>query len=268
MRRKIAAGALIGISSLALAASLVGIALAWMYNEPLTEKALATLGRVDSELRQTQGALTTFETELTRALQTVNETEQALGQSNPESFLESVQTTLNDELVPELTTAKERLVAARNALNAMRGLLDTLRLIPFIQVPVPDQTLADLIASADALESRIKDVGELTAQASTLLESVAVLGGDLGGTRSMLERFLEEIGAYQIKVAGWRKQTADLSASVPIWLDRASLAITIALFWLGFSQLGLFLHGLSVWQGENPLAVLRRERWDEEKEIG
>ncbi|MEB2334225.1 MAG: hypothetical protein OZ914_07920, partial [Anaerolineaceae bacterium] len=57
MRRKIAAGALIGISSLVLAASLVGIVLAWAYNEPLTREGLKRLDEVDSELRLGEEAL-------------------------------------------------------------------------------------------------------------------------------------------------------------------------------------------------------------------
>lgn len=258
MRRKIAAGALIGISSLALAASLVGIALAWMYNEPLTEKALAALGGVDSELRQTQAALTTFETELTRALQTVNETEQALRQSNPESFLESVQTTLNDELLPELATAQERLVSARDTLQDVRVVVFGLNIVPFVKVNIPDQMLTDLIDSADALESRITDVGDLAKQASVLLNDASQLfGGNLEESRASLQGFLADVESYQEKVKGWREQVAYVKESLPVWMDLASTFLTLFLLWFGLSQVSLFLHGRAILRGENPWEGLR-----------
>jgi hypothetical protein len=45
-----------------------------------------------------------------------------------------------------------------------------------------------------------------------------------------------------------------------MWIDRASVGLTIFLFWFALSQFGLFLHGLSIQAGGNPLVVLRRDR--------
>jgi hypothetical protein len=47
--------------------------------------------------------------------------------------------------------------------------------------------------------------------------------------------------------------------SLPGWIDRASIILTVFLFWFGLSQFGLLLHGLNAWKGGHPLAVLRRE---------
>ena len=58
-------------------------------------------------------------------------------------------------------------------------------------------------------------------------------------------------------MAGWRDQAADLIKNVPVWIDRASISITVFLLWFGLSQFGLLLHGLSIRRGENPLDVLR-----------
>lgn len=272
MKRKILAGALIGVSSLVLAASLVGIILAWVYNEPLTDKALTKLKEIDSELQQVQTVLADSKTELENTLQTVNDTEQAINQftqNDPQGFFEDVQTTLDEELIPELGTAKERLLAARNTLSGIRSALSVLKYIPFVKIDVPDQTLTDLIDSADSLQAEIANVSGLAKQASSFLDDAsALLGGDLGQTRATLEYFLKEIDTYQQKVTDWRKQVTDLIESIPVWLDRASLSITVVLFWLGFSQLGLLLHGLTIWQGGNPLVVLKRNMRGEEREIG
>ncbi len=47
----------------------------------------------------------------------------------------------------------------------------------------------------------------------------------------------------------WRQQADDLKVNTPKWIDQASIALTIFLFWFGFSQFGLVLHGLSMRRG-------------------
>jgi hypothetical protein len=65
---------------------------------------------------------------------------------------------------------------------------------------------------------------------------------------------------YDTKLTGWLAQVRMLKESAPGWIDNASLSLTLVLFWFALSQLGLILHGLSLWLGENPLAVLSRVR--------
>lgn len=260
MARKIFAWTLIILSALLLFVSLTGIVAAWVYNEPLTRSMLARLNKVDAELQLGQTTLQQAQAELERSLRTLHATEQALNEftaNDPKAFFEDVQTTLDDELVPELETAKERLIAARDTLEGLRGILNTLKLIPFIQIPIPDQTLTDLIASADALESKIGDVGDLAKQASALLNDASVLlGGDFDETRTSLEAFLTAVTEYEEKVSGWRDQVASAKEALPVWIDRASIFLTFFLLWFGLSQFSLLLHGRAILRGENPW-----ERW-------
>ena len=200
--------------------------------------------------------------ELERALRIVDSTELALNkftQNDPEAFFENVQTTLDDELIPELEIAKERLVAARDTLEDLRTLVFGLKFTPFIKINIPDQTLTDLIDSADSLQTQIKDVGGLAKEASLLLGDASdLLGGDLTETRDSLKSFLIAIEGYQTKIADWRAQVADLNKDLPKWIDRASIGLTLFLLWFGFSQFGLLLHGLNIRRGDNPQEVLRK----------
>jgi len=261
MVRKIFSWALIVLGALFLLLSVVGIGAAWVYNEPLTRDALERLNKVDAELQLGQTTLKQAQLELERSLRILDASEQALNQfteNDPEAFFENVQTTLDDELVPELETAKERLVAARDTLEGLRALLTALKFIPFLDIPIPDQMLTDLIDSADALETKIGDVGDLAEQASTLLNDASLLlGGDFNETRESLEGFLAAVKEYEAKVDGWRDQVADAKEALPLWIDRASVSLTIFLLWFGLSQFSLFLHGRSLLLGENPLDVLR-----------
>jgi chromosome segregation ATPase len=261
MARKILSWILIVLSSLFLLLSVVGIAAAWIYNEPLEREALGRLNKIETELQLGQATLENAQMELERALRILDESEQALKKftdDDPQAFFEDVQSTLNDDLVPELETAKERLVAARNTLEGLRTALAVVRLIPFIQIPVPDQILTDLIDSADSLQTQIKDVEALAAQASTFLsDATFLLDNDLGETRESLEGFLAAIAAYQEKIAAWQDQIADAKEALPTWIDGASVSLTIFLVWFGLSQFSLLLHGRALLRGENPLDVLR-----------
>jgi len=263
MARKIFSSTLIVISSTLLILSIFGVALAWVYNEPLTRKALDKLEEVDGELEQVEVTLKTSKIESERTLRIVNSTEEALKKftlNDPQGFFEDVQTTLDDGLVTELETASTRLTSARDTLENLRVTLFGLSLVPFLKVNVSDQILTDLIDSADALQSRIADVSDLAKQASIFLDDASfLLGGDFSETRDSLEYFLGEISVYQQKVDGWRTQIADLTESIPTWIDNASLSLTLGLFWFAFSQFGLILHGVGMKRGIDPLDVLRKK---------
>ncbi len=263
MARKIFSNTLIVLSSIFLALSMLGIPLAWVFNEPLTRKALVKLDEIDIELEQAEVTLQTSKIELQRTLRIVNDTEEALNQftlNDPQGFFEDVQSTLDEGLVTELETARERLISARDTLEQLRVTLFGLNLVPFLQINVSDQTLTDLIDSADTLQARIADVSDLAKEASTFLDDASyLLGGDFNETRESLEYFLGEINIYQQKVAGWRKQIAELTESIPVWIDNASLSLTIGLLWFAFSQFGLILHGLGMKRGIDPLTVLWRK---------
>jgi hypothetical protein len=261
MARKIITNTLIVLSSTLLLLSLVGIVLAWTYNEPLTRQAVGRLEEIDAELTQVEVTLKNSKLELERTLRIVNATEEALKKftkNDPQRFFKNVQTTLDEGLVPELETARERLVAARDSLERLRVTLLGINLIPFIQINIPDKILTDLIDSADSMQTRIEDVGELVKQASTFLDDASyLLSGDFSETRESLEFFLGEIEIYQEKVDDWRAQVGTLIESTPRWIDNASISLTFGLLWFGFSQFGLLLHGLSLRRGDDPLDVLR-----------
>ena len=264
MARKIFSSTLIVLGSTFLILSIIGIALAWVYNEPLTHNMLGKLEQVDSELEQAEVTLQTSKIELERTLRIVNTTEEALNKftlDDPQGFFEDIQSTLDEGLVTELETASTRLISARDTLEELRVTLFGLSLLPFLQINVSDQILTDLIDSADTLQTRIADVTDLAEQASTFLDDASfLLGGDFSETRDSLEYFLEEIDIYQQKVAGWREQIATVAESAPRWIDNASFSLTLGLFWFGFSQFGLILHGLGMKRGLDPLDVLRKRQ--------
>lgn len=263
MKHKIIGYTLIVLSSILLLASLVGIGAAWYYNDPLTRDATLQLQEIDNELELAQSTLDSTHTELERALRLVDAAQTALEKlaeqsTNAETLFEGIQSSLDDRLLPGLKTTRERIEAARTALENLRGLLQALSSLPFIGIDIPDQVITDLINSADTIDAEIANAEEVARQASTFVNDTSyLLGGDLTETRDSLQNFLTAVEEYQVKVADWRAQIADLIERTPPWIDRASVSLTVFLMWFGLSQFGLFLHGRMILLGENPLDVLR-----------
>jgi len=266
MTSKILAWTLIVLSSIFILLSVVGIVAAWIYNEPLTRQAVAQLKDIDNQLAQAQTTLQSSQTELERALRIVDATEKVLEKlaeqsTSAENLFEGIQNTLDGKLLPELKTTRTRINAARAALENLQSVLAGIsKFVPGVDMSAPDKIVTDLIASANSLDGDIANAEVIAKQASTFVSDTSyLLGGDLTETRNSLENFLTAIKEYKQKVTDWRTQVADLIEALPIWIDRASIGLTIFLLWFGLSQFGLLLHGLSLRRGKNPLAVLRAQ---------
>lgn len=267
MARKLFSGILIVLSTVFFVLSIAGIGAAWFYNEPLTREVITQLKAADTELAKAETTLASSEKELQRALRIVNSAQEALEKlaqqsEGAENLLDHIQSTLDDRLLPELKTTRTRLETARTTLEGLQSILAGVSgFIPGIDLNVPDKTLTDLITSARSLDTEIANMEVLATQASTFVGDTSfLLGGDLSETRDSLQTFLSAIQDYEKKVADWRKQDQQLLARAPVWIDQASIILTIFLFWFGLSQFGLLLHGLNIWRGSDPLMVLRRER--------
>jgi uncharacterized phage infection (PIP) family protein YhgE len=266
MLRRIFAGILILLSAILLVLSVVGIGAIWYYNEPLTREVTGQLKAVDVELGLAQDTLQSSEKELERALRIVDSTQEALEKladksESAESLFDRIQGTLDDRLLPELETTRNRINEARSTLENLQAILASVSsFIPGIDLNIPTTTLTDLIASAESIDGEIANMEVLAAQASTFVADTGyLLGGDLTQTRESLQNFLSSIQDYEKKVAGWREQGADVLANAPKWIDQASIILTVFLVWFGLSQFSLLLHGIAMQRGANPLLAIRQE---------
>lgn len=264
MARKILTGTILALSSILLAFSVIAVAALWIYNEELTRKSVARLKDVDLQLEQTQATLQASQTELERALSIVDATEKTLQQlvdpaSGSENAFESIQNTLDDKLIPDLKTTRQRIDEARATLENLRSVLQRITgFVPFVDLNGPDKIVADLILSATSLDADISDMEVVAQQASTFVGDTSyLLGGDLTQTRDSLQNFLTAIQEYEQKVTDWREQVAAIREGAPRWIDQASIGLTILLAWFALSQFGMILHGIGMQYGDNPLWVLR-----------
>ena len=117
MARKILIGTLIVLSSILLVISILGIALAWVYNEPLTKESTSRLQEADAQLAQVQTDLRSAKTEVERALRIIQSAEDALASltqqtTDAKQLLEDVNATLDDQLIPGLKTTRTSIAAS------------------------------------------------------------------------------------------------------------------------------------------------------------
>jgi F0F1-type ATP synthase membrane subunit b/b' len=267
MARKILSGILIVLSAIFLVLSVVGIGAIWFYNKPLTSEVTGRLREIDAELAQAQATLQSSEKELQRALRIVDGAQTALEKmakqtGSAKSLFDSIQSTIDDQLLPDLKTTRQRIDSARTTLESLQSVLKSVSgFIPGVDLNAPAKTLSDLIASTHSMDSEIANVEGLATQASTFVSDTSfLLGGDLTETRTSLKNFVSYIQDYEKKVVGWRTQDKDLLQKAPGWINRASIILTVFLLWFGLSQFGLLLHGLSIQRGEDPFDVLRKKR--------
>lgn len=264
MTRKILIGALIVLSSTFLILSILGIALAWIYNEPVTREATSRLQEVDSQLTQIQTDLRNAKAEVERALRIIQSAEDALASltqqtTDAKTLLEDVNATLDDKLIPGLEATRTNITEVRNTLEDLRATLKQINELPFVNLSIPgDELLLSIIDQVNALDGEIVNVQDLAQRASTFINDTSyLLGGDFNETKQKLEDLVLVLAEYDQKVTDWRGQIADILESAPRWIDNASLSLTLGLLWFGFSQFGLILHGLGMRRGIDPLDVLR-----------
>ena len=264
MTRKILIGALIVLSSTFLILSILGIALAWIYNEPVTRESTSRVQEVDSQLTQIQTDLRNAKAEVERALRIIQSAEDALASltqqtTDAKTLLEDVNATLDDKLIPGLEATRTNITEVRNTLEDLRATLKQINELPFVNLSIPgDELLLSIIDQVDALDGEIVNVQDLAQRASTFINDTSyLLGGDFNETKQKLEDLVLVLAEYDQKVTDWRGQIADILESAPRWIDNASLSLTLGLLWFGFSQFGLILHGLGMRRGIDPLDVLR-----------
>src|SRR6476659_7128028 len=130
MARKILSGLLIALSTIFLLLSVVGIGAIWFYKGTLTREATGRLKDIDAQLAQAQVTLQSSEKELQRALRIVDGAQTALEKmaqqtGSAKSLFDSIQSTIDDKLLPDLKTTRQRIDSARTTLESLQSVLQS-----------------------------------------------------------------------------------------------------------------------------------------------
>lgn len=272
MARKILSGLLIGLSAVLLVLSVMGVVAAWVYNEPLTQKATTQLEAIDTQMEQTQASMKIAETEIQRALRIVDAAQTALDKLSQQTatasnVFEGMKDTIDKQLLPGLEKTRTQVVSAHTTLQSIQDVLNQINTNPLLSSIIPDSLITssnslvqNLIDTTSSIDTQISGMETMAKQASTFVGDTGyLLGGDLSETHDNMQTLLTNVQAYDAQITDWRSQVAYLQRSVPGWIDTASIVLTVFLLWFAFSQFGLILHGLTIWRGGDPIAIVRRQ---------
>ena len=244
-----------------LAAGIVGN---WMANKALTEATVQVLTGVDMVLGRTDQALTRLDTAVGNVRDRLDAFDQEVATAG-EYFVENpvILTALAerldlgigpavDELRGTVQTIRETALAAQNTVQALNAL-------PFISIggSVAEesrlQRLSDGVTNvAEGVQEMRGGVREAKAGAATAV--AWVLGRGTSRLDTGLENIETTVSGYGDQVSALRTQVSDLKSAITLWLDVASVVITLALLWLIFAHVVTFVYGLSLFKGENLFA--------------
>jgi ABC-type transporter Mla subunit MlaD len=268
MARRIFSGILILLSSLFLMASVLGLGLVWVYNEPLTREAVARATAADDELVSAQTAIRGARAELERVTRIVDAAEKAFTsfkqqREEAKQLIDQATKSLNNTVIPGIQSARTRLNQLRGMIQGVRQSLEKINALPIIKdLQIPgDEFLSGLIGSIDSLNGQINTMQELIQKASLFTSDTSfLLAGDMTETRAHITSLRDSLREYDRKVTAYHVELRRIIKLLPIWIDRASWIVTVFLAWFTISQFGLLLHGLHLRDGGDPLAPIRRPR--------
>jgi hypothetical protein len=68
----------------------------------------------------------------------------------------------------------------------------------------------------------------------------------IGTIYTNLEEARLVIEQYQEQLAAFQTQIEELQASLPGWINTLAWTVTLLFLWIGFSQIGLLIHGFEL----------------------
>lgn len=258
---------LIILSVLVLVLNVAGIAGAWAVNEPLTNSILGVLTPVEQTLELTAELLDRISLAVERAqgvVDTIDAVAEALGNNVEENrlILNLISRALGEELGPVVETVQEVVRTAEAATTTIQNGLEIVDALPFLSLgdgQLEATRIARMATRVSDLSTTIEELDDSVQERRS--ETAEEIVGRVTGKTSEISVFLDEIQAevdgYQAQISDLQVRVATARARVPLWIDLSSIAVTLLLLWLAFSQVSVFLHGWSFFTGQDLLARWR-----------
>jgi uncharacterized phage infection (PIP) family protein YhgE len=262
--KRILAVIMMVLSVLVIIVLAAGIVENWIANKALTNASVQVLSGVDTVLGRTEQALTNLDTEVGSARDRVHAFDEEVATAG-ENFAGNpvIMTALSERLDlgigPAIEKVREAVQSIRETVSAVQHTIETLNAMPFISIggSVADegklQALSDSVTDLTEGIQEIRD-GIREAKAGAATEVVSALGAGTSRLDAGLEDVETTVSGYGDQVSTLRTQVSDLKSAITLWLDVASVVITLALLWSIFAHGVTFVFGLSLFTGENLFA--------------
>lgn len=218
----------------------------WAVNERITNEIIYVLDGIQTGLSVLQNSLVRLDTALSNSrdlVQTILSTVDQLGGRIEEGspVLALLTKTVNEDLVIKINAARETVIAIRDAVEAFNAALEAINAIPFIDVPtLTDQLqtvsdrLADLALVVQELRGLVSQVktGVVDTLVTPISQTATRIDKELATIQTTLQAFIQQVESLQGVIA-------TLQARVPVWIDIASIALSLFFLWIIFAQLAM-----------------------------
>jgi hypothetical protein len=244
--------ALCVIGILVGAAGIVGV---WQANDQVTQALVNTVSGLESVVsgigegleRLTDG-LNSASASVALVEDTVTVAGETLAQSAP--VLELLTRIFGDQLLPSVNAGLETARGLGESALAVNSALLTINTLPGISVPALSPELSSLAQDLVDLESQVEEgVAEIRGMKATAIEGVVTPVTDRTDTlQSRLETASRKAASASARVSETQLSLAKLRKNIPIYIDLASLVVSLVLAWLLLAQFSLLLHARDLWR--------------------
>jgi hypothetical protein len=262
--KRVLAVVVMALSVLLIILSVAGIVENWLVNNTVTDGIVRVLTGVDVVLDSAGNAVGRLDTAVGNARDQVGAFDEAVATAG-ENFVENpvILTAISERLDLDIGPAVEGVRGAvqsiRETVMVAQHTIQTLNTIPFISIggSVADegklQALSDSVTDLTEGIREIRD-GIREAKAGAATEVASVLGKGTSRLDGGLATIQTAVSGYGVKVAALRTAASELRSTLTLWLDVASVVITLVLLWLIFAHVVTFVFGLSIYKEENLFA--------------
>jgi methyl-accepting chemotaxis protein len=243
--------------------SLIGV---WVYNQPLTERALSLVETTSQDLEGAATAIELSRAELISAqaqidlLQAILET---LGLNAQEDLnrLADIVGKVENTLTPVLDSVAGAISTLRETLLDIRDTIERINELPLINIQLPgiegiEQGAEQLGNLQNQIEEGSGKIEQLSQTTQDTVDSLTTGFAELEDSIGILLGTLDEYGQ---KIETTQEQLSYLDANLAKWIDWISVTLTVILVWLGISQVGLFILGWSYYKGQNLVGIQPKE---------
>lgn len=252
---------LIVVAILGLVISVAGMGLTWRLERTTREQALVNIDFLLAGLEATteglvvaDQSLEASQTNLLALTEIISDTARTLDNSLP--MVDTFSALVGENLPETVRAAQTSLDSAQEGARVIDSVLRTLNRIPLLgniydapEVPL-HEALGQVSSSLDSLPptfSSMQSSLEVTASNMAVVQAdlqevviqVGTINTNLEEARAVIARYQETLGDFQAQVENIRE-------SAPGWITALAWTFTVLFLWMGFSQLGLLVHGFEL----------------------
>jgi uncharacterized phage infection (PIP) family protein YhgE len=249
--KRIVAGIALILAALFLLLSLAGGVGVWLVKEPLTDRATALFGRIDTTLDLAARGLDQAQASLARAaerLDAVQQEQQKLagGPRNTSPTRRVLARTVQQRVAPQIGDAQVKVQAFAEATIVVNSVWEDLGNLPFLSTSGLDA------GRLNDITSRLSDVTSSAWELSRLLGDSEA---DADAEREQFSRIEQALKTpqgwltdYEPRRALVRQRAEVLKSQTLTWIGPATVVASLVCFWIALSQVSLLANAWSWWR--------------------